>query len=347
MVKSITISAPRDIGFFAGDLVEADVDLVVADGAAIEPASLPHPGPIDYWLDLRSIDVEKRTEGSNWRYTLKMLYQNFYDALDARPQEIPAFSVAFTKDGTTESADVQAWTIGVSPLREVAPPVKEDPKDYMRADEAAPLIQIASLWRAAGAVAVAVALALAVLAYDRVWWPFRAPKTRPFGDAVRGLRKLRDRQGVEDGYLQSLLILHRGIDQTDGRRVLADDAPAFLRRHPILRPWATVLRDSSQPRVKPSSEARRTVRVANSHSTPSRHCAQAGRRRTDAPVSAGMSFGIERPLVLALLVLAAAPLIFSAQRTSFIASSPRRRPPTRCPRRCAGSSVFPARWPSR
>jgi mxaC protein len=33
-----------------------------------------------------------------------------------------------------------------------------------------------------------------------------------------------------------------------------------------------------------------------------------------------MSFGIERPLVLALLVLAAAPLIFSAQRTSFVAS---------------------------
>ena len=236
IVKSITIRAPRDIGFFAGDRVEADIDLVVVAGAKIETASLPHPGAVDYWLDLRSIDVARRAEGANWRYTLKLLYQNFYDALDARPQEIPGFSVAFIKDGTTESADVQAWTIGVSPLREVAPPVKEDPKDYMRADEAAPLIEISSLWRGTGAVAFAAALALAVLAYDRVWWPFRAPKTRPFGDAVGRLRKLRERLGVEDGYLEALLILHRSIDQTDGRRVLADDAPAFLRRHPIFAP---------------------------------------------------------------------------------------------------------------
>lgn len=240
IVKSITIRAPRDIGFFAGDLVEAEVDLIVAAGAVMEPASLPHPGPIDYWLDLRSIDVEKRAEGSNWRYTLKLLYQNFYDALDARPQEIPAFSVAFTKGGTTESADVQAWTIGVSPLREVAPPVKEDPKDYMRADEAAPLIKVAPLWRAAAVVAFAAALALAVLAYDRVWWPFRAPKARPFGDAARRLRRLR-RRSAEEGYVEALLILHRGIDQTDGRRVLADDAAAFLQRHPVFAPMGDSL----------------------------------------------------------------------------------------------------------
>ncbi len=240
MVKSITISAPRDIGFFAGDLVEADVDLVVAAGAAIEAASLPRPGPIDYWLDLRSIDVEKRAEGSNWRYKLKLLYQNFYDALDARPQEIPAFSVAFTMGGATESADVQAWTIGVSALREVAPPVKEDPKDYMRADEAAPLIKVAPLWRAVALAAFAATVALAILAYDRVWGPFRAPKARPFGDAARRLRGLRGR-GAQESYIEALLILHRGIDQTDGRRVLADDAAAFLRRHPVFAPMGDSL----------------------------------------------------------------------------------------------------------
>lgn len=240
VVKSITIRAPRDVGFFAGDLVEANIDLIVAAGAEIETASLPHPGPIDYWLDLRSIDVEKRTEGPNWRYTLKLFYQNFYDALDARPQEIPAFSVAFTIGGTTVSADVQAWTIGVSALREVAPPVKEDPKDYMRPDRAAPLIKVAPLWRATGAAAFAAVLALAVLAYDRAWWPFRAPKARPFGDAARRLRRLRGR-GVEEAYIEALLILHRGIDQTDGRRVLADDAGAFLQRHPVFAPMGDSL----------------------------------------------------------------------------------------------------------
>jgi mxaA protein len=241
VVKSITILAPRDVGFFAGDLVDADVELVVAPGAVMDLASLPHPGPIDYWLDLRSIDVEKSTEGPNWRYRLKLLYQNFYDALDARRQEIPAFSVAFTRGGTTESAQVQAWTIGVSPLREVAPPVKEDPKDYMRADQAAPLIKVVPLWRAAALAAFAAALGLTALAYDRVWWPFRASKARPFGDAARRLRRLREKRGADEGYLEALRILHRGIDQTDGRSVLADDAAAFLRRHPVFAPMGDSL----------------------------------------------------------------------------------------------------------
>ena len=42
-------------------------------------------------------------------------------------------------------------------------------------------------------------------------------------------------RGDDEGYRQTLLALHRGLDGTDGRRVLADDLPGFLDRHPAFR----------------------------------------------------------------------------------------------------------------
>lgn len=241
VVKSITIRAPRDMGYFAGDLVKADIDILVDDTYALEDASLPHAGPIAYWLDLRTIDVvPHRAAGGTRRYTVRILYQNFYDALDARPQEIPTFPITFSNGTTKVSANVPPWTIGVSSLREIAPPVKTDPKDYLRADEPAPYMRVGSLWWGTAAAVGAALLALVVLAYDRAWGPFGTRPARVFSGAVRTLRALAARPDSDSAYLEALLILHRGIDRTAGRRVLADDLPVFLDRHPLF----AQLRDS-------------------------------------------------------------------------------------------------------
>jgi mxaA protein len=242
VVKSIAIRAPRDMGYFAGDLINVDVVLTLTRGTEIESASLPHPGPITYWLDLRSIDVDERRAGGDQLIALKMVYQNFYDALDARPMEIPSFAVRLKAGADTVSADVPAWTIGVSPLREVAPPVKDDPKDYMQPDRAAVYVESRRSWLQTAAFGAATILALIYLAFDRAWWPFHARPARAFGGAVHLLRKLRSKQDTEDGYLQALFIMHRGIDQTDHRRVMADDLPGFLERHSIFRPLENRLR---------------------------------------------------------------------------------------------------------
>ena len=235
-VKNVTIRAPRDMGYFAGDLVKADIEIVVADSYAIEEPSLPHPGPIVYWLDLRRIDVTSRSgPGATTRYTLHILYQNFYDALDARPQEIPTFPVSFTNGKDQVSANVPAWTIGVSSLREVAPPIKSDPRDYLRADESAPFKHAGGLWWSAAFAALATILAAMLLAYDRAWWIFRSRPARVFAEASRKLKDLA-RQDSAPAYLEALLVLHRGIDRTDGQRVLADDLPVFLDRHPVFAP---------------------------------------------------------------------------------------------------------------
>lgn len=236
VVKSITVSTPRDMGFFQGDLVDAKIDVVVADGYSIDTASLPQPGPIAYWLDVRKIEVTSRATGGERHYTLRILYQDFYDALDAREQEIPSFSIDFTKDGQTISAYVPSWTIAVSPLREITPPPQSDPKNYLRPDEAAPFVAADPFWRGAGLALLAAVVALVLLAWDRAWWPFQARPARVFADALRRLRTL-GRNPVDEGrYLEGLRAVHRGIDATAGRRVLAEDLPGFLQRHPVFAP---------------------------------------------------------------------------------------------------------------
>ncbi len=75
-------------------------------------------------------------------------------------------------------------------------------------------------------------IALAGLAWDRTWWPFARRNGRPFAIGLRRLRALSNRPDAEAAYGEALLTLHRALDGTDGRRVLADDLPAFLVRHP-------------------------------------------------------------------------------------------------------------------
>lgn len=236
-VEQVMIRAQRDLGYFAGDLVKASIDIDVAEGFELETPSLPRSGPINYWLDLRTIDVTRHAAGNGLqRYTLAITYQDFYDALDARQQEIPTFPVLFKSGTQTATANVPAWTIGVSPLREVAPPPKEDPKDYMRADAAVPSVKVDGLWEAAAAFAAAALLACLLLAYDKGVWPFQARPARAFGTVARRLRKLSAQTDTDERYIASLLLIHRGIDHSDGRRILSDDLGGFLARHPIFAP---------------------------------------------------------------------------------------------------------------
>jgi mxaA protein len=166
---------------------------------------------------------------------LRLTYQSFYAALDARRLEVPGFTVALadqTPGGTTTAqAEIPAWTFGVSPLREVQPEKRDDPADYLQPDGRARRLDPEPAAFAALGLAGLALPALALLAWDRAWLGRRG--RRPFAQAARGLRRLSGTD--EDGYREALRLIHRGLDETDGRRLLADDLPAFLERHPAFR----------------------------------------------------------------------------------------------------------------
>ncbi|KQP56356.1 hypothetical protein [Methylobacterium sp. Leaf108] len=238
-VRAVEVRAPRAFGYMLGDLVRAQVDIVVEDGFAIQAASLPQRGALAYWLDLRDIAVSQADAGDARRVRLDLTYQTFYAALDVRSLEVPGFTVSFVSQGasgaTTASARVPAWTFTISPLREILPPAKENPQDYMRPDgRVASLDPRPTLFTGLGFAGLALA-AFAGLARDRTWWPFRVRRGRAFAAARRRLRGLGGRPDAAEAYREALLALHRGLDETDGRRVLADDLDRFLDRHPAYR----------------------------------------------------------------------------------------------------------------
>ncbi len=240
-IKSVTVRASRDIGYFAGDLVKADVDLVVARDATLETASLPHPGPLTYWLDLKSIDAVQRGAGADRLVKLKIVYQEFYDALDARRMEIPTFAVFFRAGNGAFSIDIPAWSIGVSPLREVSPPPVDDPKDYMQPDRAAPEVEARRLWLGTLLAVLAALLSLLLLAWDRAWrpsGPVRAcPRRCAAPDAQTDAPK-RYRQRL------STSVAHSASGRRPSRRPPRDGrgCTVFLEQHPNFQPAETNLR---------------------------------------------------------------------------------------------------------
>jgi mxaA protein len=220
--------------------VQVQAEIRTDPGFTLQRSSLPKPGPVTYWLDLRDVRTEE-SRGADGAHVirLRLTYQDFYVALDARTLDVPGFPVTVENAGangsTTAVAQLPAWKIGVSPLREVQPERRDDPAEYLRPDGRAPRLDPQpALASAAGFLALAV-LALLLLAYDRAWWIFRSRRGRPFALAQKALRQAKRRSRGEALYREALLALHRGLDATDGRRVLADDLPDFLGRHPAFR----------------------------------------------------------------------------------------------------------------
>ncbi len=239
-LRGVELRTPRAFGYFQGDLVQVQAEIRTDPGFTLQRPSLPKPGPVTYWLDLRDVRVEE-SRGADGAAVirLRLTYQDFYVALDARTLEVPGFPVTVESAGpngsTTAVAQVPAWKIGVSPLREVQPERRDDPAEYLRPDGRAPRLDPQpALASAAGFLALA-ALALVLLAYDRAWWIFGRRRGRPFALALKTLGRAKRRSAGEALYRDALLALHRGLDATDGRRVLADDLPDFLGRHPAFR----------------------------------------------------------------------------------------------------------------
>ncbi|WP_245581930.1 nonribosomal peptide synthetase MxaA [Phyllobacterium phragmitis] len=237
-VRAVELMGPRPFGYFIGDVIHLEVELAVDEPFTFEPASLPRPRPISYWLDLKSAALHDRgSRGGLHRYRLALDYQTFYAPLEPRALEIPGFSLTVT-DGTRQvDANVPGWTFLMSPLREILPRGGEPL--YLREDIGAVPIPVRTRFAVAIASGIISTLLLGLLAYHRAWWPFARRGKRPFARAARAVRQaLREGSGVE-AYRAGLLSLHRAFDATAGRAVLADDLPAFLESAPAFRPLGT------------------------------------------------------------------------------------------------------------
>lgn len=226
------IHSERPFGYFVGDLIHAFVDIRADVDAELRTASLPSPGPLTISLDLRDIRLEPvaAAEGRRWR--LHLTYQTFYVSLDVRDIKIPGFTLILARPGGDAPLSVPAWSVGVAPLREVTPTKAQEAVDYLRPDGDPPRVGERDRERSTIAFAAATLLALILVARDRGFPPFHQRPARRFARLARRLGVLEWRADADERVAEAAQSLHRAIDATAGRSILAPDLAAFLDAHP-------------------------------------------------------------------------------------------------------------------
>lgn len=237
---SISVSEPRPFGYFLGDTIRRDVLVRIGPGQKLDMASLPRPGPLNYWLELASVDLTEGRDQDDRIYRLALVYQTFYAPLDTRRLEIPPFNLKVT--GSTEAElSVPAFGFVTSPIRQLFADKGQssDTATELQPDAYGHRLATGAERTALLAAALAALASLVALAWHNAWWPFRRPATRPFTEAARFLHGNAARLQGAVGYRAALLRMHRAFDQSAGRRVLADDVEQFLARHPEFAPYAT------------------------------------------------------------------------------------------------------------
>ncbi|MFD0987879.1 nonribosomal peptide synthetase MxaA [Methyloligella solikamskensis] len=259
VVHAIRASQPRDFGYFPGDIITREIYVAVDKGYHLQDASVPPEGPLNYWLDLRTVKVKTEESGAERRYLITLTYQTFYVPLEVKRRDLPGFTLQFAAEkGAGETADdevgdeqagdeqamatahIPSWSFLMSPLREIQtqePP--EGPVGFLKPDRAPKPLNVERLALFFALSGFAVALFAVLLAHHYAWGPFRSRPSRPFTVAARQINAQKRGGADADHYRASLLALHRAFDTTAGHRVFAEDVPAFLDKHPAFGKYAS------------------------------------------------------------------------------------------------------------
>lgn len=252
-IDAVNIYEPRNFGYFIGDTLERNVEVITSGSTELFTAALPRPGALTYWLDLIAIDYTERVENGRRIYDIKLKYQIFYSALDAARLSIPSFPLKFKHPSSVaadasapsdadeaaskSSASVPAFTLVVSPLRDIVlddlmPEKTRELSDTLRPDVAAHEIGVVSKERVLALSAAALAASGILMLWHYAIWPFGKRGGRPFTLADRQIRDLLAYGRGDPSYRDALLILHRAFDEAAGHRLFAEDASLFTKQHP-------------------------------------------------------------------------------------------------------------------
>lgn len=223
----VVMSEPRGLGHFVGDVITRTAEIDAAAGEDFVAASLPQPGQLAYWLELRDVEAASTTAGGQRRLTLRLGYQLFYVPIDTRKLKIPAVNIELKGGSDTRIVSIPAFTVMVSPLREIYPEKSgETTATFLKQDAPAERLRTGPARTAALVAALGACLAALGFAFQRAWWPFHARPGRPFTEARRVVFDHRQ------SYPHALLALHRAFDHANGGRLLSRDLAHFLARRP-------------------------------------------------------------------------------------------------------------------
>ncbi len=224
-VTHFQVQTPRPFGYVIGDEIKQRIIVETRKGLALQYSSIPGKGEINRWLNLNKIKIDKSNTREGIRYQIELTYQLFYAPLEVKMLELPSFTLQFRQFGNTIEKIVPRWSFTSAPLRELAIR-KEDGKEYMRANTAAPLLDNTISLNCLMLSLFTACLIAAYLAWLYGILTF-LPKYQIFKRPARQLEK------TPDNDLASMLnIMHKALNNLNGKPLFKHQLSDFYQRFP-------------------------------------------------------------------------------------------------------------------
>lgn len=115
----------RDMGYTLGDDIDASVHIQLDKGDSLDPDSLPLPGPLNAWLDLKNIRLAQHGDA----YHMHLRWQIFRTVESAQKVSLPVIALK-TMQQPARVVEIPAQVVFVSPV--LANPIQDaNPRGMM------------------------------------------------------------------------------------------------------------------------------------------------------------------------------------------------------------------------
>lgn len=225
----VRLDAPRDFGYTVGSIVEHRVVVELPPDASVDPKLLPQPGPVNDWLDLRTIRWSLPDEK---RLQLDLGYLILKGVKTPEPTAIPPLTLPIRRGDGIAELRTPDWPFTLMP---VIPPGIADENVDIRGMAGLPRRPAgAGPWILTGSL-LGVAVCALLIAVRRGLFP-RLGAAPPFTAALRELGRHDRSRRETDRYAAGLKRIHRAIDETAGSAVFPPTLGIFLDGHPAFQP---------------------------------------------------------------------------------------------------------------
>lgn len=224
----VTLEARRDFGYTVGSIVEHRIIVDLAPNLSVDPKLLPGQGPVNDWLDLRTVRWSMPADD---QLRLDVGYLILKGVKMPEPTAIPPLSLRIRHGDAVLELHSPEWPFTLMPV--IPPDIPEEHVEIRGMRELETLGTATDLWLLVGSLLAATAC-LFLIALRRGLFPaLVAPP--PFTAALRELERPSFSLSPAERYVPALKRIHRAIDETAGTIVFSGTLAHFLGHHSAFR----------------------------------------------------------------------------------------------------------------
>jgi mxaA protein len=221
----------RDSGYFLGDLLEERIEAELPATARIDADSLPLPGRVAPWLEVRRTRLDDRNGGNSQAFVVT--YQIFAEVEEARRVPLPAFKFRVRDGDRTLVVDVPAQSFLLSPA--LPSSLTDEARELRPSPAPTELPQRRLIAAVLGSFLLALACGVFLLwRYDRL--PFLPHSRGPLARAWRRWRRRHKRALSDDEQTALLRDMHAALSGSAGETLYPSTLERLFERAPHLLP---------------------------------------------------------------------------------------------------------------